>query len=104
MAGDQSIKAIAARLQRTRIALGLTPSEFADRAKLARNTASQLEHAKGRPGLDTAITLVDAYGLTLDWIYFGDMRQLPYDLATRIRELERESQSPIRVVTGNRSR
>lgn len=84
MSTPQSLEAIAHRLQQTRSALGLSQSEFADRAGIARNTYNQWEKAKGRPQLDGAIALCQTYGLTLDWIYFGDISGLPYATAQRL--------------------
>ena len=79
-----SIDEIARRLERTRLALGLSQSEFAEKAGLARNTYNQWEKGKGRPQLDGAIALCSVYNLTLDWIYFGDKSGLPYALAQQL--------------------
>lgn len=67
----RSITAIAERLVRTRMALGLNQTQLCARAGLAKNTYNQWEGAHGRPGLDYAIQLCDAFDLTLDWIYLG---------------------------------
>ncbi len=80
----RSLQAIADRLIATRTAMGLKPSEFADRADIRRNAYSQYENAKNRISLEAAYKLVDTYGLDLDWIYDGDMSRLPHDLANRI--------------------
>jgi len=79
-----SIEAIARRLERTRMALDLSQSEFAEGAGLARNTYNQWEKGKGRPQLDGAIALCNAYQLTLDWIYFGETAGLPYQVAAKL--------------------
>lgn len=79
-----SLDAIARRLERTRVALGLTQSEFADKAGIARNTYNQWEKGKGRPQLDGAISLCSTYNLTLDWIYFGETSGLPYQVASKL--------------------
>lgn len=72
-----------------RIALDLTAADLCRRAGIATNTYSQWENAKGRPELDKAIKLVDAFGVTLDWLYLGNAAALPNKLATSIAELER---------------
>jgi len=81
---DETIPRIAARLRATRQALGLTQSELCLRAGIARNTYNQWEKAGGRPQLDEAKKLCRTFELTLDWIYFGDARKLPYELAAKI--------------------
>ena len=84
MTSDKTLQAIAHRLEQTRSALGLTQSEFADKAGIARNTYNQWEKGKGRPQLDGAIALCSTYNLTLDWIYFGQMSGLPYQVAQKL--------------------
>lgn len=84
MTDQKSLDAIAQRLELTRTALGLSQSEFADRAGIARNTYNQWEKAKGRPQLDGAIALCQTYNLTLDWVYFGDKSGLSYALAQQL--------------------
>lgn len=79
-----SIDAIALRLERTREALNLSQSEFAEKAGIARNTYNQWEKGKGRPQLDGAIALCNTYQLTLDWIYFGETNGLPYQVASKL--------------------
>lgn len=58
---------------------------LAFRGLRALNTYNQWERGIGRPRLDEAIRLVDEYDLTLDWIYLGDHRRLPYELVDAIR-------------------
>ncbi len=86
---DRSVSAIASRLILTRKALGLNQLQFGKRAGIPDNTYNQYEKARGRPSLDFAFRLCDTYGLTLDWIYFGDPSKLPYDLAMAIAEAEK---------------
>ena len=81
---ERSIDAIAARLRRTRLALGHSQTELCRIAGIATNTYNQYENAKGRPELDKAILLCDAFNLTLDWIYFGDPAGLPHGLAVKL--------------------
>ena len=84
MKSGTSLDAIARRLERTRSALGLTQSEFADKAGIARNTYNQWEKGKGRPHLDGAIALCHVYNLTLDWIYFGEVSGLAFQVASKL--------------------
>lgn len=84
MSKSTSLDAIARRLERTRLAMGLSQSEFAEKAGIARNTCNQWEKGKGRPQLDGAIALCNVYQLTLDWIYFGETSGLPYQVASKL--------------------
>jgi transcriptional regulator with XRE-family HTH domain len=77
----KSLPAIAHRLRATREALGLSQAEFCRRAGIATNTYNQYERAKGRPELDKAMAICEAFHLTLDWIYRGDASQIPHALA-----------------------
>src|SRR5580704_13076891 len=76
-ANPLSVEAIAHRLRATRETTGLTQSQFADRAGIARDIYNEWESAKDRPGLDEAMRLRAVYGVTLDWIYLGDGSRLP---------------------------
>jgi transcriptional regulator with XRE-family HTH domain len=81
----RSVEAIASRLVATREALGLNQTRLCERAGIATNTYNQWEKAKGRPDLDGAFLLCDAFGLSLDWIYRGDESRLPHDIAMKLR-------------------
>ena len=81
----RSVEAIAARLLATREALGLNQRQLCKIADIATNTYNQWENAKGRPDLDGAFKLCDAFRLTLDWVYSGDDSGLPHDLVLKMR-------------------
>lgn len=80
----RQIKEIAARLIRTRIALDLKPADLCRLTEIKPNTYSQWENERGRPQLDEAIRLCEILGYTLDWIYLGDPRGLPFGLASKL--------------------
>lgn len=65
--------AIGARLQLTRQALRLTQTDFAENARIARSAYTQYENGGKRPSIENAISLCETYGLTLDWIFRGEM-------------------------------
>lgn len=83
-AEQRQIDAIAARLRAGQTALGLSQAEICRQAGLAPNTYSQWINAKGRPQLDAALQLCDAFGYTLDWIYQGDPSGLPLRLTNAL--------------------
>lgn len=80
------------RLRLTRQALGMAQNEFAARAGIAANTYNQFESGRNRPSLDAAMKLVDAYKITLDWIYLGDPSGLRYEMADAIKALRQARQ------------
>jgi DNA-binding XRE family transcriptional regulator len=80
----RQIEAIAERLQASQDALGLKAAEICRLTGIKPNTYSQWLNAKGRPRLDEAMLLCDHLGYTLDWIYFGDPKGLPYSLASNL--------------------
>lgn len=84
----RSLDGIATRLRALRRATAVTQVEFCRRVKIATNTWNQYESAKNRPQLDQAIRIVDAYRVTLDWIYLGDEAGLPHNLAISISQHE----------------
>ena len=86
-AQERTVEAIARRLIATRHALGLNQRQLCERAGVAPNTYNQWERAKGRPDIDGALLLCDAFGLTLDWIYRGEMSALPHGIAVKLRAL-----------------
>ena len=81
---DASVDAIAHRLRVTREALGLTQTELCRRTGIATNTYNQWEMGRGRPDLDQAMKLCNAFRYTLDWIYRGDSAGLPGNLALKL--------------------
>jgi transcriptional regulator with XRE-family HTH domain len=80
----RTLDSIGHRLRLTRLALGLNQTQLCDLAGIARNTWNQWEKGNSRPQLDEAMKLVDAFGLTLDWIYLGDNSGLPHGLVLRL--------------------
>lgn len=77
---------VAARLRQTREAFRMKPSEFADNAGIARNAYAQYESGQRLPRLDIAIKLCSTYGLTLDWIFRGEMAGLPFNVAKTLQD------------------
>jgi transcriptional regulator with XRE-family HTH domain len=85
--GEKSIAAIGRRLRLTREAMGLSQSEFAQRAGLSKNSYNQYEKGKQRPSLESAISLAETYRITLDWIYLGDNSGLKWELVEAMKKL-----------------
>ncbi len=71
---------VAPRITAIRETLGLTKAEFADSIHLDRSSLTKIEN--GKSGLDIAVGEIIAamYGFGLDFIYRGDLSDVPLDL------------------------
>jgi transcriptional regulator with XRE-family HTH domain len=74
--GD-NIEAVAARLKRVRDILGLNKKDFAERAGMSEQVYGPFENAKRPLSLIAAKKLRAAYGLSLEFTYFGKIDDLP---------------------------
>lgn len=74
--GD-SPDAIAARLRRVREILGYSRKDFAERAGLSEQNYGQFENARRDLTLQAAKLLRRTYGLSLEFVYFGKIDDLP---------------------------
>lgn len=78
---QDSPEAVGERLKRVREMLGLTKREFAERADLTEQTYGPFENAKRPLSLEAAKRLRKTYGLTLEFMYFGNKSDLPHRIA-----------------------
>jgi transcriptional regulator with XRE-family HTH domain len=78
-ADPSSINEIAKRLTRTRMALGYTTTKMCELMGSSSYGSAWTNYEMGRRriSLDHALALWRACGLTLDWIYCGDISRLP---------------------------
>ena len=70
-------EAVAARLSKVRAILGLTKKEFAERAGLTEQVYGPFENARRDLSLTAAKKLRKTYSLSLEFIYFGKIDDLP---------------------------
>ena len=76
---------IAKRLKALRLALGFREQgAFADALGITRTAYNSWETGAQRPGLTAAVRVVDLFGVTLDFIYLGDLHGLPENLRKNI--------------------
>lgn len=76
------------RMMLFREALGLSPSQIADRLEIPRTYWSRSEGGKRAIPDDVAAMLVERFGLTLDFLILGKWDKLPLDLADKMRAVE----------------
>jgi transcriptional regulator with XRE-family HTH domain len=87
---------IGERLKATRKALGFNATVFSRSAGIAQNAYSQYESGVRRLTLVQALKLCNKHGLTLDWLYRGDLSGLPQQLVLKL------SPAPVRLVKTRR--
>ena len=75
---------IAKRLIVLREIAGLKQVELCEKLDISKGTYNHYESGVSRPIVDTAIKLSVFYGVTLDFIYTGDMNNMRYELAKQI--------------------
>jgi len=74
---QDSTEAVAARLKKVREILGLNKKDFAERAGISEQVYGPYENARRELSLQSAKKLRKAYGLSLEFIYFGNIDDLP---------------------------
>jgi len=82
---------IGARLRVSRKAVGVSPTELCRELGIRRSTYSMNEVGSNLPNVYDMIRLCARYGLTLDWIYLGDMSGVKSDLASKIMQTLKDS-------------
>ena len=85
--GTRELKEIAERLRITRRALGYTQgfiSTLIGSTTESGQAWENYESARRRISLNHAMALCRKCGLTLDWIYFGNLASLHGDIASKI--------------------
>jgi transcriptional regulator with XRE-family HTH domain len=70
-------EAVASRLKKVREILGMEKKEFAERAGLTMQNYGPFENARRDLSLQSAKQLRATYGLTLEFLYFGKIDDLP---------------------------
>ena len=74
-------ESVAARLQRVREVMDLSKRDFAERAGMSEQSYGPFENAKRPLSLEAAKKLRKAYGLSLEFLYFGNTDALPHKIA-----------------------
>jgi transcriptional regulator with XRE-family HTH domain len=84
---DTSPKYVAKRLELFRKALGLRQVDLVRELDWSPQKWGQWEKGQRTPNIADMIELAERYGVTLDYVYRGDMSRLPEWMAQKIREL-----------------
>lgn len=75
---------VARRLVAVREHLNRSQTNFADELHIAKNTLNGYEQAKRTLTLETARRIRDRFGVSVDWLLFGDIGQPSHDLAVEL--------------------
>ena len=92
LVNEPKYKSMGIRIAATRLALGLARPVKMRKAigrpgrPVGANTYSQWEAGTRRPNLEDMMRLCDRFGVTLDWIYRGNMATLPQTLIAKIND------------------
>lgn len=77
------------RLAVTRNALGLSQTELSEALNISRAALANWETCTRFPDIGAMTRMCDRFGITLDWIYRGDISGLPMSLAEKIMKARR---------------
>lgn len=91
IAATEQKLAAAQRLVATRKALGLSQQDFAAAMGVGRTAYTNWESAERSIDPHAVARLWEVYGVTLDWIFRGDMSGLRHSLAVRLQPLSSAS-------------
>lgn len=81
---EDAPQAIAARLKAAREAVGMNKREFAEAAGMGEQTYGPFETGSRPLSLIAAKKIRKAHGLTLEFMYFGNIADLPHRIATKL--------------------
>ena len=84
---DTSMEYVGKRLMIFRKALGFRQVDLAREFSWSQQKWGQWENGIRKPNVSDMIELAERYGVTLDYIYRGDMSRLPEWMEKKIREL-----------------
>lgn len=87
-------KDVSERLRQLRAALGLNQAQLCRRSGIETNAWNNYEKSRNRISVDHAIKLKRTFGVTLDWIYHGDLSGVRSDIAEKISSTPVENLAP----------
>ncbi len=79
-----SAMSVGERIRITRLAIGITQRAFAHPLGITREAQTQYESGSRHPKGEHAVGMCDAWGLTMDWLFRGDISGLQPGLAAKI--------------------
>ena len=86
--------AVPHRIKVLRMAWEMSQSEMARQLSVAPNTISQFETGVSRPSQDVETRIMAAFGVTVDWIRYGEMSGLNQELIRKLEEASMNIRRP----------
>lgn len=77
-------KDVSERVRQLRAALGISQAQLCRRAGIETNAWNNYEKGRNRISVDHAIKVKRAFGVTLDWLYHGDLGGVRSDIAEKL--------------------
>lgn len=74
-----------------------TDQRFADEIGLSKGQYSLIKNAKRNLSFETACVIKDKWGISLDWLFFGDFQQASIQIMTKIGRGTEAISDPIRL-------
>ena len=81
---SDSRESVAKRLELVRLALGLSKRDFAERAGMSEQAYGPFENGRRDLSLNAAKQIRRTYGIPLEFIYFGNISELPHKIAKEL--------------------
>ena len=76
---------IAGRLEALRVELNIgTQDKFAEEIGLSKSTYSLIKNGKRNLSFETACLMKDKWGISIDWLFYGDVQQSAAQIMTKI--------------------
>ncbi len=83
-APNQLLQAVGLRLTATRLALSLTQEAMARAIGVERNAYANWEGGTRLAQVPAMLRLMQRFGISLDWIYAGQLRSVPFEVAQQL--------------------
>lgn len=88
---DKWQQQVGVRLAQSIVAIGKKPADIARLFQISQQRLSNYINGSRPLDIEIAMKLSARFGITLDWLYLGDIRSLPYELAQKIVPFEGDS-------------
>ena len=100
---DSSIEAISARIEALRLWAGFeNQREFARESGISQTDLNHYETGRRRISLNAANQLRKRWGISLDWIFHGDLRGLDQQMRLELPSLVRDKDEPRDIKLGRK--